>query len=101
MTFLLYTGTSDAYLFTVDVKKVWITSLLIETANIWQNICSQKNQAAAEKGAASAFSLSQNDSILAKLTTHWRAVKGVAHFEINLNMIRVLTQGPGSTLPLC
>ena len=32
----------------------------------------------------------QNDSILAKLTAHWRAFKGVAHFETNLNMIRVL-----------
>ena len=32
----------------------------------------------------------QNDAILAQLSAHWRAVKGVAHFEINLNMIRVL-----------
>ena len=46
----------------------------------------------------------QNDAILAKLTAHWRAVKGVAHFEINLNLIelilRVLTWEPGSSLPI-
>ena len=35
----------------------------------------------------------QNDAILALLSAHWRAVKGVAHFEINLNMIFVLTLG--------
>ena len=32
----------------------------------------------------------QNYAILAQLSAYWRAVKGVAHFEINLNMIRVL-----------
>ena len=46
----------------------------------------------------------QNDAILAKLTAHWRAVKGVAHFEINLNLIelilRVHTSEPGSSLPI-